>query len=632
MQPNQFRHWAQVLAPHRFAFCAALGAVTGSGLYFGLPVEPPVVMGVVFSVIALLTMILARSRMTWGLGVFSLLTAATFVLGQAQVLRANPVDYAAAHKPHWLVGTVEEVFIKPHNPKRAVLRLRDVELYGLGPERVAKASIGVYANQVKDVVVGQGVAVQAALLPPEPPKYPQQRDGRLWRFFEDARVAGYAMGAVEVTERALPYGVGRRASGWLEGLRSRVNDQTQGMAGGAVTALLTGEEKGVSPQVREAYRNTGLSHLLAISGMQLTLVGVGIFAVVAWLLAWVPNLALRVNIRLVAALVAMAGVVFYTFLAGASVSLVRATVMSLLVLLAVVTGRMNTALRAWCVAVVLILLINPAMVLRAGFQLSAVAVLGLILLAHQDRTTTHRLRGVGLWGRHLLLATVVAGAATAPVVAANFGQFNMVGLLGNLVAVPVMTVATYLGMVALALWPLGLEQAPLWAMGQVVGLVNDWALWPNGFGMASVAVPKVLWWVLVPFAVAVSATVLLGRWRWAGVAVVGFLASGAGLAAWAGAPEVAVWDGGKVGLVKEAGDGYRVAWAVDGMEEALRMARGAGVALVAEGDVSSVIDERLMPVSGLEDFAWAEKRAGVWHVEPVACGRPWQKLAEACWK
>lgn len=631
MQRNQFRHWGQVLAPHRFAFCAALGAMAGAGTYFGVPVEPSVWVGVGLALLALVLVVAARTQMVLGAGIFVLFAAAGFVLGQWQVVRANPVDYAMGRKPHWLVGTVEEVFVKPDNPKRAVLRLRDVELYGLGPERVARASVGVYTNQVKGVTAGQGVAVQAVLMPPEPPKYAGQRDGRIWRFFEDARVTGYVMGLVEATERKQVLGVKDGALAWVEQLRDAINVKTKDMAGGAVTALLTGEEKWVTPEIREAYRNSGLSHLLAISGMQLTLVGLGIFGVTVWLLAWVPNLALWVNIRLVAALVAMAGVVFYTFLAGASISLVRAAVMSLLVLLAVVTGRMSMGLRAWCIAAILIVLVNPMMVMRAGFQLSAAAVLGLLLLVRQPKEGWHWGGKAGWWLRELLLATVVAGAMTAPVLAANFGQFNVVGLVGNLVAVPVMTVATYAGMLTLVLWPVGLEGIALGAMSLVVEGVTNWALWLERFGMASVVIPKELWWVLLPFVAAVVGAVLLERWVWAVLAVVAMTGTGVGLAKMMPVADVLVWDGGKVGLVRD-GEVYKPLWTVDGMDEVVYMARGAGVEVVAEDEVSRVVDERFMPVTELEDFAWASKIAGRWHVEPVSCGRPWQNLAEACWK
>ncbi len=635
MQPKQFRAemqaWQRALAPHAVPLCAAAGAMAGAGLYFALPQEPAAWWGGLVVLLGLGVAVAARTRWQWALAVALIVAAAGFVLGQVQVRLAKPIDYAAAQKPHWLVGTVDEVAVKPDNPKRAVVRLRDVELYGLGVTEVARASVGVFSSQVRDVEVGQGLAIQAVLLPPEPPKVEGQRDGRIWRFWDDARVSGYAKGAVEVTERSPEQGVYEQGWAWLEGLRDTLNARTHHLAGGTVTALLTGEERWVEPAIRDAYRDTGLSHLLAISGMQLTLVGLGIFGVVVWVLGWVPDLALRVNIRLIAALAAMVGVVFYTFLAGASISLVRAMVMSLLVMLAIVAGRTSSGLRAWCVAVVVICLVHPVMVLRAGFQLSAAAVLGLLLLAMKRREAgDFEIKGAQ-WVKQLALATVVAGAMTAPVVVMQFGQFSMVGLLGNLVAVPLMTLATYAGMLALALWPLGLEHVPLVVMTEVVGVVNTWAAWLAGWEHARLDIPRALGWVLVPCAAAVVGAVLLGRWRWVGASVAVMSLIAFGLAELRPQPEVWVWDGGKVGLVRH-GEDYRIAWAESGVEDVQWMARNASVDVQIDGPVSRVVDERLMPVVGTEDFAWARKTAGRWHVQPVACGRPWHLLAEACFE
>jgi len=194
-----------------------------------------------------------------------------------------------------------------------------------------------------------------------------------------------------------------------------------------------------------------------------------------------------------------------------------------------------------------------------------------------------------------------------------------------------MSLATYLGMLTLVAWPVGMEEPALWLMNRVVQWVNDWAVWLDAVGMASVFIPKELWWILVPFVVAVVFAVLLERWWWAVVGVVAMTGVGTGMAKLAPVPELLIWDGGKVALVRD-GAVYRPLWAVDGMKGVGYMARGTGITVVDDSEVSDVIDERYMPVTELEDFAWAQKVAGKWHVEPVACGRPWQKLAEACWK
>lgn len=618
------------------ALAAAFGALLGAGIFFGLPFDPWWGWGLWASGTGILGTGLARTREVQALAIGLAVAGAVFCLAGWQVARVVTIDYAEAKKVHWLVGRVTEIVQKDDKPNRVTLRLDRVETYGLGDGDVDGASIGVYKSQIEDVIVGSDVALPVLLMAPEGPKFNGQRDGRLWRFFNGGRVAGYVVGTVEPTWRQEAV-AGRfdKVLVWVEHLRQVIYARCGGLASGAVVALLTGEEKSIPPELRAAYTATGLSHLLAISGMQMTIVALGIFGLVRWLGALVPWIALRVNVRLWAALVALVGTVFYTFLAGAGVSLVRSGIMAGIVMIAVLTGRMRNALRGWCAAVVLILLMNPIMVTRAGFQLSVAAVLGLIILsiAERERWSGGKVRE---WARELVLATIVAGCFTAPLLVADFGQFTVIGMLANLVAVPVMSVATYLGMVALLLWPLGLEGGALSLMGLVVGWVNDWALWLNsihvwGLG-ASVVVDRSLWWVVGGFSAVGAGAVFLKRWVEAGVAVASMTAVVLVIALVAPKPVTMVWDDGKIAMEKQGTgkeDAYTLLWA-DRKEEALRLAKVAGIKLEADGDVPQTVDDRYMPVTAYEHFAWAEKVGGRWKVEPVACGRVWQRMDDAC--
>lgn len=612
------------------ALAAAFGALAGAGAFFLWPFDVGGVWGIWAAGAGLLGCGVVQTRGGWAASVMFGLGGAAFALAAWQTDRQVVLDYAGAHKPHWIVGQIAEMRVKDETPNRVTLRLVEVETYGLGDAPVSGASIGVYKNQVRDVAIGDSVALPVVLMAPEGPKFKGQRDARLWQYFNENRIGGYVMGTVEPTYRVVPQ------KGWLpelaariEGLRNRIAEVTRPLADGAVSALLVGDEKGIPPELRNAYRVTGLSHLLAISGMQVTLVVLCIYGTLRWLGALVPWVALRVNIRLGAALVALGGTVFYTLLAGASVSLVRASLMAGIVMLAVITGRMNHALRAWCVAVVLIVLASPVMVTRAGFLLSIVAVLGLLLLMMAEKGIWKGGKA-RTWLRELVLATVVAGAATAPVLVALFGQFSMVSMAANLVAVPIMALATYAGMLALLLWPLGLEQPMLQLMALPVGWVNDLALWLSGFGFSSMAVDPRLWWVVAVFALVVIGSVFLKRWVEAAAGLAAMCGIVAVVATTQLKPELMIWNDGKVGIGR-IGPEYRLLWA-ENRSDAAWMAKAAGIALTVGDDVPQTVDDRYMPVTEYEHFAWAERVNGRWHVEPVACGRIWQRMAEGCWK
>ena len=559
------------------------------------------------------------------------LAGAAFCLAGWQVARVNTLDFAAASKVHWMVGTVREIHDKEEKPNRVTLRLEDVETYGLGEGVVTRAGIGAYKSQAKDLAVGSGVALPVVLLAPEGPRFDGERDGRLWRFFNGGGVGGYVLGTVEPTYRdKKPETRYQMAADWLERVRGRLFKNSKGYADGAMAALLMGEEKAIPKEIRDAYQKTGLSHLLAISGMQLTIVALGIFWLLRWLGALIPWVVLRIDVRFWAAVLALLGTVFYTLLAGASVSLVRASIMAGIVMIAVLSGRMRSALRAWCAAVVLVIVFNPVMVTRAGFQLSIAAVLGLILLAMAEEGV----KGQGIKGlrglRGLVLATVVAGCMTAPLLVANFGQFSVLGMLANLIAVPVMGIATYVGMVALVLWPLGLEKPLLELMGMIVRWVNALAVWLSGLPLVSVNIDRSLWWAIGGFAAVAVVSILIRRWWEAGAAVASMTGIALVLALMAPKPEIMVWEDGKVGLLK-TGEGYKLAWTKD-VEDARKMAAKAGIPLDVPQSVGETVDDTLMPVSRYEHFAWAERTNGVWRVEPYRCGRIWQRMAESCWQ
>jgi len=399
--------------------------------------------------------------------------------------------------------------------------------------------------------------------------------------------------------------------------------------------------------VREAYRTTGLSHLLAISGMQMTLVGLGLFGLIRWLGAWWPWLALRVNLKAWAAALSLLGVVAYTLLVGAAPSVVRASLMVGLVLLAVILGRLRSVLRAWAVAVGLILLAQPHLALSAGLQLSAVATLALALWVALADTAPPQ--GIIGWARATLLATLVAGAATAPVLALHFGAPAVMGIVANSVAIPLMTLASYAGFVALALWPFGLAPLALAPMGWLVALSNAWAGWLASWQSSWLPPlgPLEGWGVaaLAGVAVATLGLTVLRRWGWLAIlTILGTLAL-AGWGWWGPRPSLLVTEGGASAWVAlpnahpAAAPLWRLAWAEDPARAAW-LARVAKLPLAADDPSLSLTtaqsipccaDESLMPQTST-NFAYAQKVGATWQIIPQRCARPWQQIAQACWE
>jgi competence protein ComEC len=403
----------------------------------------------------------------------------------------TPVNWQnLAQKPHWATGRLVRTKVHEDNPERLTIYLEEVT--GYQTTGMPKSlGIGVDAHRFANasLQIGQGVAVQVLLFPPEAPGYPGGRDFRPFSRYGAQVGHGYVMGRMAFT--TLPTALKPVIPDWrakIESFRTTISGKTSPLAQGVVAALLVGDMQAVPQALINAYRAAGLSHLLAISGMQLSVAGLGVFWLVRRLLASWPRLALTHNIRLYAAVIGLAVVPLYALVAGAGVSVIRAALMVSFFLLAVVAGRLGGALRAWALALIAMCLLWPESALTAGFQLSFAATLALIL-----GNSAGLLSGHGILGhvRQIAVSSLLAGLGTLPLVAYIFGQVSLVSLPANLIAVPLMGgLGTWLSLIILALWPLGAGPLLLPALTWVCALTNHIAQSAAQLPQALVIIPQ----------------------------------------------------------------------------------------------------------------------------------------------
>jgi len=207
--------------------------------------------------------------------------------------------------------------------------------------------------------------------------------------------------------------------------------------------FVLGEDEDVDEATREDFRRSGLSHLLAVSGQNVTLL-----ALLAMPLLGALGIPLRERLVWILALIAL-----YVPLAGAGPTIQRAAVMGGLGLLATLRGRRSARFRVLLAAALATLAIDPAVAADVGWQLSFAAVAGIFGLAAPLR---RRLGGwLGRGGLRDALAegvavTVAATLATAPLIAFHFGTVSTTTLLANVLALPAVAPAMWLGMAAAA--------------------------------------------------------------------------------------------------------------------------------------------------------------------------------------
>jgi len=265
--------------------------------------------------------------------------------------------------------------------------------------------------------------------------------------------------------------VKERASDALgEGMAAREAELARG--------FVLGEDEGIDPATEEDFRRAGLAHLLAVSGQN-----VALLALLAMPLLAALGMPLRARLLWVLGLIAL-----YVPLAGAGPSIQRAGVMGALSVLALLAGRRSSRLYALVVAVVVTLAIDPGIGADVGWQLSFAAVLGILAVAQPLRRWFMARSGArGPLGRMLVegaAMTIAATVATAPLIAFHFGELSTTTLVANLLALPAVAPAMWLGMLAAAVGQVpGLPLGPLNQLNALllayIAQVASWCGRPN---------------------------------------------------------------------------------------------------------------------------------------------------------
>jgi competence protein ComEC len=205
--------------------------------------------------------------------------------------------------------------------------------------------------------------------------------------------------------------------------------------------FVLGEDERIDAATVEDFRRAGLSHLLAVSGQN-----VALLALLAMPLLAALGMPLRTRLVWI-----LAAIVIYVPLAGAGPSILRAGVMGGLSLLATLAGRRSSRLYALALAAAVTLAVDPRIGADVGWQLSFAAVLGILALATPLRTAISAWIGARGWRAALaegMAMTIAATLSTAPLIAFHFGTISTTTLLANLLALPAVAPAMWLGMLA----------------------------------------------------------------------------------------------------------------------------------------------------------------------------------------
>ena len=336
-----------------------------------------------------------------------------------------------------------------------------------------------------EILEGATIRLRARLMPPSPPMLPGGYDFARTAWFAGISATGAALGEpVIVTPSTQGVGLAKLQ----RRLSDHVHTRLSGSPGRIAAAFASGDRGGIAKTDEDAMRDSGLTHLLSVSGLHVSAVIAVVYFVAIRLLALWQWLALRARLPILAAAAAAAAGIGYTLLTGAEVPTVRSCIGALLVLLAMALGREPLSLRILAVAAICVMLLWPEAVVGPSFQMSFGAVIAIVALAGSEpirRFLTPREESWWAWGGRrfamLLLTGIVIELALLPIGLFHFHKTGIYGAFANVIAIPLTTFVTMpLIGGALALDAIG-AGAPLWWLcGKSLELLLALAHWTAG--------------------------------------------------------------------------------------------------------------------------------------------------------
>ncbi len=230
-----------------------------------------------------------------------------------------------------------------------------------------------------------------------------------------------------------------------------------------LTATTIGYTDELSQEQKGNFSAVGLSHLMAVSGMQTAM----IYIMVMFLLGFIPKNSRFYRVKFVITLVILW---VFAFITGLSPSVVRASIMLTVFLIGGIFNRQNSPFNSLAFSAFCILLYNPLTLFDIGFQLSYAAVISILIAQAFFSEEINQKKKVPKYGYNLLLMTLAAQLGTSPLSIFYFHQFPLLFLVTNLIVLPLSGIQVYLSVGCLVLAAVGIPY-------QWFGYVLEKMLW-----------------------------------------------------------------------------------------------------------------------------------------------------------
>lgn len=336
--------------------------------------------------------------------------------------------------------------------------------------------------QKEMLMTGNKISVFTFLNPTPPSVLPGGYDFALYNYFSSIGAVGYVLKSPQLLEKGTS-NIGIKIQNLRHAIYTRLISVMGDNAGNFASAILIGESKGLNREIMQNMRYAGISHILCVSGLHLSLVASLLFISSRFLLNLSNSIAFRMDIKLISAVISLIGSFLYLMLSGMQIAATRAFVMTSIFILSVIIGRSPYPLRSIAIAAGVILATNPEYIMHPSFQLSFVAVLSLITgfeIYMKNKQILGDSKGIIASIKIYLFANIysslLASLATTPIVIYHFYISSNYSVLSNLLAVPVMSFFIMpISIISLILMPFGMDYYLLKILEYVINIIINFA-------------------------------------------------------------------------------------------------------------------------------------------------------------
>lgn len=303
----------------------------------------------------------------------------------------------------------------------------------------------------KEYQPGDLLAIRAALTRPSSFKTPGTFDYPRWLARKGIWINGYVRSPAQIQKVGPEQSLVRTIQFMPENIRTQIGyylDNTLNADLSSIyRALLLGDRSRIPEQILEQFKGTGTMHILAISGIHVSILATLLFVILYWLLRRSEWLMLNTNVKKIAGILCIPLIISYSLLAGLNNPVVRASIISTIIILIFFSNRAKTISSLIAIASLIILGYSPQALFTASFQLSFAAftsILVIIPLIRKDvdnselsTTIAQRwLRNFNRWAVACLIASTAAIVGTTPILVYHFHRFPLLGPFTNLLVEP----------------------------------------------------------------------------------------------------------------------------------------------------------------------------------------------------